>query len=85
MGELDLERKLMKESTRLDENIDVYNMSYEQSIKVYLQQDEVYKKWRLLKGIREAREKLNEKENNDKTISEQLQIKTGNKKTKRRY
>lgn len=79
MGELDLERKLMKESTRLDESIDVYSMSYEQSIKVYLKQDEVYKKWRLLKGIREAREKLNEKENNDKTISEQLQIKTRSK------
>lgn len=62
MGELDLERALLKESTRLD-NADTYNLSYEKSISIFLKQDEVYKKWRLLKGIREAREKINEKPN----------------------
>lgn len=70
--ELELERKLMRESTRLDA-ADTYNMNYEQSIKISMRQNEMYKKWRLLKGIREAREKLyegNEKNNeshNNKT------------------
>ena len=64
--ELELERKLMRESTRLDA-ADTYNMNYEQSIKISMRQDEMYKKWRLLKGIREAREKLYEgnKKNNE--------------------
>ena len=66
--ELELERKLMKESTRLDD-ADTYKMSYEQSIKIYIKQDELYKKWKLLKGIREAREKLDDKEDNEKQIS----------------
>ena len=65
--ELELERKLMKESTRLDD-ADTYKMSYEQSIKIYIKQDELYKKWKLLKGIREAREKLDDKEDNEKKI-----------------
>lgn len=60
--ELELERKLMKESTRLDD-ADVWNLPYEKSLEIYLKQDEMYHKWKLLKGIREAREKLNEKPN----------------------
>ena len=66
--ELELERRLMKESTRLDD-ADTYNMGYEQAIKIYIKQDELYKKWKLLKGIREAREKLDDKEDNEKQIS----------------
>ena len=66
--ELELERRLMKESTRLDD-ADTYNMGYEMSIKVYAKQDELYKKWKLLKGIREAREKLNDNEDNEIQIS----------------
>ena len=58
----------MRESTRLDD-ADTYRMPYEQSIRIYIKQDEVYKKWKLLKGIREAREKLDDKENNEKQIS----------------
>lgn len=57
--ELRLEHELLKESVRLD-NADTYKMPYEKSIKIYIKQDEVYKKWRLLKGIREAREKVYE-------------------------
>ena len=74
--EIELERKLMKESTRLD-NADTYKMSYEQSIKIYIKQDEMYKKWKLLKGIREAREKLHEMDEKD---NEQQVHKTHNKK-----
>ena len=66
--ELELERELMRESTRLDD-ADTYRMPYEQSIRIYIKQDEVYKKWKLLKVIREAREKLDDKENNEKQIS----------------
>ena len=66
--ELKLERELLKESTRLD-NADTYRMPYEKSIRIYIKQDEMYKKWKLLKGIREAREKLDDKENNEKQIS----------------
>lgn len=66
--ELKLERELMKESTRLDD-ADTYNMGYEQAIKIYIKQDEIYTKWKLLKGIREAREKLDDKEDNEKQIS----------------
>lgn len=68
--ELELERKLFNESTRLDD-ADTYNMEYEKAIKIYIKQDEVYKKWKLLKGIREAREKLNgvNEEDNEKQIS----------------
>ena len=62
--ELELERRLMKESTRLDD-ADTYNMGYEQAIKIYIKQDELYKKWKLLKGIREARERLNEMDEED--------------------
>ena len=76
--ELELERKLMRESTRLD-GANTYKMGYEQSIKVYLKQDEMYKKWKLLKGIREAREKINE--NDKKDIREQIS-KNENKKQK---
>ena len=57
--ELELERKLMRESTRLD-LADTYKLDYEKSIKISIRQDEMYKKWRLLKGIREARERINE-------------------------
>ena len=49
--ELELERKLMKESTRLDD-ADTYRMPYEQSIKIYIKQEEMYNKWKLLKGIK---------------------------------
>lgn len=63
--ELELERKLMRESTRLD-NADTYKLPYEQSIRIYMKQDEAYKKWKLLKGIREARERLNENDGEDK-------------------
>ena len=66
--ELKLERELLKESTRLD-NADTYRMPYEQSIRIYIKQDEVYKKWKLLKGIREAREKLNDREDKEEQIS----------------
>jgi hypothetical protein len=66
--ELRLERELLKESTRLD-NADVWSLPYEKSIVIYLKQDEVYKKWKLLKGTREAREKINDKEDNEKQIS----------------
>ena len=72
--ELELERKLMRESTRLDD-ADTYNMGYEMSIKVYAKQDELYKKWKLLKGIREAREKLNDKEDNEEQISKVIKKK----------
>ena len=60
--ELELERKLMRESTRLDD-ADVWNLPYEKSLEIYLKQDEMYHKWKLLKVIREAREKINEKPN----------------------
>ena len=76
--ELELERELMKESTRLDD-ADTYRMPYEQSIRIYIKQDEVYKKWKLLKGIREAREKLNE---NDKEDTGEQVSKNENKKSK---
>ena len=76
--ELELERELMKESTRLD-GADTYRMPYEQSIRIYIKQDEVYKKWKLLKGIREAREKLNE---NDKEDTGEQVSKNENKKSK---
>lgn len=65
--ELKLERELMKESTRLD-NADTYNMPYEKSLRIYIRQEEFYKKWKLLKGIREARERLYDKENNEEQI-----------------
>ena len=80
--ELRLQNELLKESVRLD-NADTYNMSYEQSIKVYLRQDEIYKKWKLLKGIREARERINE---NDKEDTGEQVSKNENKeqKTKKR-
>ena len=80
--ELKLEQELLKESVRLD-NVDTYSMNYEQSIKVYLKQDEVYKKWKLLKGIREARERINE---NDKEDTGEQVSKNENKeqKTKKR-
>ena len=65
--ELKLERELRKESVRLD-NADTYSMPYEKSIRVYIKQDEMYKKWKLLKGIREAREKLNENDGKDKEL-----------------
>lgn len=74
--ELKLERELMKESTRLDD-ADTYNMEYEKAIKIYIKQDEVYKKWKLLKGIREAREKLHEMDEKD---NKQQVHKTHNKK-----
>lgn len=76
--ELELERELMKESTRLD-NVDTYNIPYEKSIRIYIKQDEVYKKWKLLKGIREARERLNE---NDKEDTREQVSKNENKKSK---
>ena len=57
--ELELERNLFRESTLLDDT-DTYKLSYEKSIEIYIKQDEAYQKWRLLKGIREAREKINE-------------------------
>ena len=63
--ELELERELLKESTRLD-NADTYSIPYEKSIRIYIKQDEMYKKWKLLKGIREAREKLDENDGKDK-------------------
>ena len=76
--ELELERELMRESTRLDD-ADTYRMPYEQSIRIYIKQDEVYKKWKLLKGIREAREKINE---NDKEDTREQVSKNENKKSK---
>jgi hypothetical protein len=60
--ELDLERKLLKESTTLD-NIDTYGLSFERSKEIFERQDEAYHKWKLLMGIRKAKEKMNEKEN----------------------
>lgn len=77
--ELELERKLFKESTRLDD-ADTYNMPYEKSIKIYLKQDEAYKKWKLLKGIREAREKLNDKEDFEEQIYQDVNQKQETKK-----
>ena len=62
--ELRLQNELLKESTRLD-NVDTYSMPYEKSIRIYIKQDEVYKKWKLLKGIREARERINEMDKED--------------------
>lgn len=62
MSELDLERKLLKESTTLD-NIDTYGLSFERSKEIFERQDEAYHKWKLLMGIRKAKEKMNEKEN----------------------
>lgn len=76
--ELKLERELLKESTRLD-NADTYSMPYEKSIRIYIKQDEMYKKWKLLKGIREAREKLDE---NDKEDTREQVSKNENKKSK---
>ena len=66
--ELELERKLFRESTRLDD-ANTFHMGYEKSIAISLRQDEVYKKWKLLKGIREAREKLNDREDKEEQIS----------------
>ena len=63
--ELELERKLLRESTRLD-LADTYKLDYEKSIKISMRQDEMYKKWRLLKGIREARERIDEHERENK-------------------
>jgi hypothetical protein len=60
--ELDLERKLLKESTTLD-NIDTYGLSFERSKEIFERQDEAYHKWKLLMGIRKVKEKMNEKEN----------------------
>lgn len=62
MSELDLERKLLKESTTLD-NIDTYGLSFDRSKEIFERQDEAYHKWKLLMGIRKAKEKMNEKEN----------------------
>lgn len=62
MSELDLERKLLKESTTLD-NIDTYGLSFDRSKEIFERQDEVYHKWKLLMGIRKAKEKMNEKPN----------------------
>ena len=80
--ELKLERELMKESTRLD-NADTYNMPYEKSLRIYIRQEEFYKKWKLLKGIREARERLYDKENNEEQIyqvvNQKQEIKTRSK------
>lgn len=80
--ELKLQNELLKESVRLD-NVDTYSMNYEQSIKIYFKQDEVYKKWKLLKGIREARERIDE--NSKEDIRKQVS-KNANKKqeTKKR-
>jgi hypothetical protein len=66
MSELDLERKLLKESTTLD-NIDTYGLNFERSKEILERQDEVYHKWKLLMGIRKAKEKVNE-ELNSKNI-----------------
>ena len=77
--ELRLERELLKESTRLD-GADTYRMPYEQSIRIYIKQDEVYKKWKLLKGIREAREKLNDKEDIKEQIYQDVNQKQETKK-----
>lgn len=62
MSELDLERKLLKESTTLD-NIDTYGLSFDRSKEIFERQDEVYHKWKLLMGIRKEKEKMNEKPN----------------------
>lgn len=77
--ELRLQNELLKESTRLD-NADTYNMPYEKSIRIYIKQDEVYKKWKLLKGIREAKERLYDKENNKKQIYQDVNQKQETKK-----
>lgn len=63
--ELELERKLLRESTRLD-LADTYKLDYEKSLKISMRQDEMYKKWKLLKGIREARERIDEHERENK-------------------
>ena len=80
--ELKLERELRKESVSLD-NADTYSMPYEKSIRIYIKQDEMYKKWKLLKGIREARERLYDKKNNEKQIyqdvNQKQEIKTRSK------
>lgn len=68
MSELDLERKLLRESIRLDE-LDTYGMPFEQNMKIQERQNEMYNKWKLLSGIRKAKEKVNE-EPNSKNIKE---------------
>lgn len=69
MKEIELERKLFLEATRLD-SADTYNMDYEKAIRIYGKQDEMYKKWKLLMGIRKARNKLygNDKKDNEEQI-----------------
>lgn len=62
MSELKLERELLKESTRLD-NINVYELNYDQATKILKEQDEAYHKWKFLSKYRKAKEKLNEKSN----------------------
>lgn len=59
MSELDLERKLIREQARI-ENADIYSLPYEQNIKIQEKHNELYNKWKLLSGIRKAKEKVNE-------------------------
>lgn len=63
MKELELERKLMNESFYL-RNIDKSKCTIEKQRQIEKDQDETYKKWKLLNGILKERE--NEKIN--KTI-----------------
>lgn len=69
MSERELQNELFKESVRLD-NLDTYELPYEQTMKINAKQDEIYNKWKLLKGIREAREKENDRENKERQIFE---------------
>jgi hypothetical protein len=61
MNELELQRLLFKESNILD-NADTYNMPYEKAVKIHKLQNEMYHKWLLLKGIREARKRISDRE-----------------------
>lgn len=69
MSERELQKELFLESVRLD-NIDTYETPYEKTMEINAMQDEIYHKWKLLKGIREAREKLNVREDKEKQILE---------------
>lgn len=60
MKELELERKLMNESFYL-RNIDKSKCTIEKQRQIEKDQDETYKKWKLLNGILKERE--NEKVN----------------------
>ena len=58
MNELKLEKKLMDKAYSLRNDIDHQKLSYEKSQEIRKKQNEEYQKYRLLKGIILAREKI---------------------------